>query len=149
VVGLPNLVYQIANHWPEATMARAIARNKGSDDRTFFVPFQLILLGPPLAPILADQFAHRSLGFVNPLYYRLLGTPALDDITAPTSALARVRTDYVNGIDASDGLSYRLQTIDMQSTTIHSAPGYDDETGVGSPNGPLFFLGLPAVSGRH
>lgn len=51
VVGLPNLIYQVANHWPEATMAHAIARNKGSDDRTFFVPFQLILLGPPLAPI--------------------------------------------------------------------------------------------------
>lgn len=109
------------------------------------------LSSPLLAGVIAvaDQFAHRSLGFVNPLYYRLLGTPALHDITAPTRPLAQVRTDFVNGIDASGGLRYRLQTIDVQSTTIHSAPGYDDETGVGSPNGPLFFLGLPVVSGKH
>jgi hypothetical protein len=51
VVGLPNLIYQIVNHWPEATMARTIAGHKGHDDRVFFVPFQFILLGPPLAPI--------------------------------------------------------------------------------------------------
>jgi hypothetical protein len=97
----------------------------------------------------ANQFAHRKLGFVNPLYYKLLNTPALHDIKAPSKPIAEVRTDFVNGIDASDGLRYRLRTVDVQTTTIHSGPGYDDETGVGSPNGPAFFLGLPLVSGRH
>jgi len=90
----------------------------------------------------ADQFAHKSLGFVNPLYYKLLDTPALHDITAPKSPQAQVRTNYVNGVDASGGLSYELQTIDVQQTTLHDTPGYDDETGVGTPNGPAFFLGL-------
>jgi 4-amino-4-deoxy-L-arabinose transferase-like glycosyltransferase len=51
LVGLPNLVYQITHHWPEMDMARAIARNKGPGDRVTFIPFQFILLGPPLAPI--------------------------------------------------------------------------------------------------
>jgi subtilase family serine protease len=108
------------------------------------------LSSPLLAGVIAvaDQFAHRSLGFVNPLYYKLLGTPALHDITAPASPLAQVRTDFVNGIDASNGLRYRLPTIDVQTTTIHSAPGYDDETGVGTPNGLWFFLGL-AVARNH
>jgi subtilase family serine protease len=106
------------------------------------------LASPLMAGVLAvaDQFAHRSLGFVNPLYYKLLNTPALHDITAPTSPLAQVRTNYTNSIDNTQGKSYLLQTIDVQSTTIHSKRGYDDETGVGTPGGPLFFLGLPIAA---
>lgn len=107
------------------------------------------LSSPLLAGVIAvaDQYARHSLGFVNPLYYKLLGSPALHDITAPTSPLAQVRTDYVNGVDNSAGLKFRLQTIDVPST-IHSTPGYDDETGVGTPRGPLFFLALPFVQHR-
>lgn len=90
----------------------------------------------------ADQYAGHSLGFVNPLYYQLLGTSAVHDITAPTTPQAQVRTDYVNLVDASGGLRFRLQTIDDQRTTIHSTPGYDDETGVGTPNGVAFFDAL-------
>ncbi len=102
------------------------------------------LSSPLIAGVVAvaDQFTHTSLGFINPLYYKLLGTPALHDITAPTSPVAQVRTNYANGVDASGGLTYELQTIDVQQTTLHDTPGYDDETGVGTPNGPLFFLGL-------
>jgi subtilase family serine protease len=90
----------------------------------------------------ADQFTHKSLGFINPLYYKLLDTPALHDIVAPSSPQAQVRTNYANSVDASAGYTYELQTIDVQQTTLHDTPGYDDETGVGTPNGPAFFLGL-------
>jgi hypothetical protein len=41
-----------------------------------------------------------------------------------------------------------LQSVDVQSSLIHSRRGYDDETGVGTPNGPLFFLVLPFAA-RH
>ncbi|OLB80306.1 MAG: hypothetical protein AUI14_07190 [Actinobacteria bacterium 13_2_20CM_2_71_6] len=51
VVGAPNLVYQITHDWPQAKMAQALARNKGDDARVQFLPFQLLLLGPPLVPI--------------------------------------------------------------------------------------------------
>ena len=100
------------------------------------------LSSPLLAGVVAvaDQVHGRSLGFINPLYYRLLGTSALHDITAPTSPLAQVRTDYVNFLDNSQGKFYRLQTVDVQSSTLHDTPGYDDETGVGTPHGPSFFL---------
>jgi subtilase family serine protease len=99
------------------------------------------LSSPLLAGVVAvaDQAHHRSLGFINPLYYRMLGSAALHDIAAPTSPLAQVRTDYVNFLDNSQGKSYRLQTIDVQSSTLHDTPGYDNETGVGTPNGPAFF----------
>ena len=43
------------------------------------------LSSPLLAGVVAvaDQFNRRSLGFINPLYYRMLGTRALHDIVAP------------------------------------------------------------------
>jgi subtilase family serine protease len=101
------------------------------------------LSSPLMAGVVAvaDQFSHKSLGFINPLYYKLLGTPALHDITAPSSPVAQVRTDYVNLLDNTQGLLFKLQTIDVQSTTLHDTKGYDDETGVGTPHGPAFFLG--------
>jgi subtilase family serine protease len=109
------------------------------------------LSSPLLAGVIAvaNQAGHRPLGFVNPLYYRLLRTPALHDITAPGSPLAEVRTNYTNGVDGSAGRQYLLRTVDVQSTTLHSRPGYDTETGVGSPHGPLFFLGALAGSQHH
>lgn len=108
------------------------------------------LSSPLLAGVIAvaNQVSHHALGFVNPLYYKLLRTPAVHDITAPKAPIAQVRTNYTNGVDASGGLTFLLQTIDVQSSTIHSRPGYDDETGVGSPSGPLFFVGLAAAGHR-
>ncbi|HEY1639282.1 MAG TPA: S53 family peptidase [Streptosporangiaceae bacterium] len=108
------------------------------------------LSSPLMAGVVAvaDQFSHRSLGFINPLYYRLLGTRALHDITAPSAPLAQVRTDYANFLDNTDGKLFRLQTIDVQDSTLHDTPGYDDETGVGTPDGPAFFLGTLIGSRR-
>jgi subtilase family serine protease len=100
------------------------------------------LSSPLLAGVVAvaNQVHHHQLGFINPLYYRLLGTSALHDTVAPTSPVAQVRTDYTNFLDNSQGKFWRLQTVDVQSSTLHDTPGYDDETGVGTPHGPAFFL---------
>nr|WP_296069287.1 glycosyltransferase family 39 protein [uncultured Actinoplanes sp.] len=51
VIGLPNLLYQVANHFPQADMAAAIAENKGTESRIELLPFQLILLGLFFVPI--------------------------------------------------------------------------------------------------
>ena len=51
VIALPTLIYQATNGWPELHMAGAISTDKGGDDRATYVPFQLILLGPPMVPI--------------------------------------------------------------------------------------------------
>ena len=100
------------------------------------------LSSPLLAGVVAvaNQVHRHPLGFINPLYYRLLGTSALHDTVAPTSPVAQVRTDYTNFLDNSQGKFWRLQTVDVQSSTLHDTPGYDDETGVGTPHGPAFFL---------
>ena len=92
----------------------------------------------------ADQARNTKLGFINPLYYQMLYTPALHHLTAPTSPIAQVRTDFTNFVDNSQGVFFRLQTIDVQSSTLHDTRGYDDETGVGSPHGPMFFTGEAA-----
>jgi subtilase family serine protease len=107
------------------------------------------LSSPLMAGVLAvaEQYSSHALGFVNPLYYDLLGTSALHDEVAPTTPVAQVRTNYANGVDGSGGLSYKLQTIDVQSSTLHDQRGYDDETGVGTP-GPTFFAGIAAAAAR-
>ena len=112
-------------------------------DGTYYDEYRIggtSLASPLLAGVLAvaDQKAHRSLGFVNPLYYRMLGTSAVRDIVAPTSPVLQVRSNFVNSVDASGGRSYQLQTIDVQTSTIHSKKGYDDETGVGTPGSRFF-----------
>jgi 4-amino-4-deoxy-L-arabinose transferase-like glycosyltransferase len=51
LIGLPNLLYQVLNDFPQAHMASAIADTKGPDDRVQLVPFQLILLGVVFVPV--------------------------------------------------------------------------------------------------
>ena len=106
------------------------------------------LSSPLLAGVVAvaNQAAHHKLGFINPLYYRMLGTRALHDIVAPHRPVTQVRTDFVNFLNAAQGKLFRLQTVDVQTSTLHSTRGYDDETGVGTPHGPAFFA---AAARRH
>lgn len=51
LIGLPNLLYQVLNDFPQAHMASAIADTKGPDDRVQLLPFQLILLGVVFVPV--------------------------------------------------------------------------------------------------
>jgi len=83
---------------------------------------------------LADQAAGHPHGFANPLFYSLAGSAAFTDIVNPQSTVAVVRTNYVNGVDASDGLAYVLRTMN-QTLSLHTTPGYDDVTGLGTPTG--------------
>ncbi len=95
------------------------------------------LASPVFAGImaLADQAAGFKHGFANPALYAKAGTPSFYD-EKPITGLGVVRVDYVNGVDASDGFLTSLRTIDSTvTTTLAVAPGYDDITGIGSPNG--------------
>ncbi|MEU0560382.1 glycosyltransferase family 39 protein [Dactylosporangium sp. NPDC006015] len=51
VVGLPNLLYQIANGFPQLDMAAALAENKGDEARITLIPLQLAWLGPFFVPV--------------------------------------------------------------------------------------------------
>ncbi|WP_229830936.1 glycosyltransferase family 39 protein [Actinoplanes ianthinogenes] len=47
LVGLPNLIYQVVNDFPQAEMARALAEDKGDESRVLLLPFQFALLSLP------------------------------------------------------------------------------------------------------
>jgi subtilase family serine protease len=92
---------------------------------------------------LADQRAGFAHGFANPMFYDIQGTSALHDVVNPGTKIAAVRTNFNNGVDASAGKYFVLRTFN-QTGTLHTKPGYDDVTGVGTPNGEAF---LDAMSG--
>jgi subtilase family serine protease len=83
---------------------------------------------------LADQSVGKPHGFANPVFYGHPG--AFTDVVDPASTVAVVRTNYVNSVDASGGLSYVLRTAN-QTLSLHTTPGYDDVTGLGSPTAAI------------
>jgi hypothetical protein len=90
---------------------------------------------------LADQAAGKRHGFANPALYAINGTGAFHDISAPGSSVAVVRTNYVNNVDDGDGTQTVLRTAGNLGT-LSSVPGYDDSTGLGSPDGLAFLSAL-------
>ncbi len=99
------------------------------------------LSSPIIAGIMAlvQQAGGVQLGFVNPLLYSKAGSGAYTDIVDPASTVAVVRTNFNNSVDASDGLNWRLRTAN-QTLSLHTTPGWDDVTGLGTPNS--LFIGI-------
>ena len=91
---------------------------------------------------LADQAAGRPHGFVNPALYRLNGTSAVHDVRGPSPHPALVRVNYNNSVDASEGTSVILRSLDDEVQSLHLAPGWDTLTGIGTPNGAAFLGAL-------
>ena len=100
----------------------------------------------------ADQAAGKALGFVNPLLYKLASLPAtyekafFDVVPGGKQALARI--DYLNGINAREGVLTSVRTIEdegkqeycdetgsceKEKNILTTAPGFDSMTGIGTP----------------
>ena len=90
---------------------------------------------------LADDAAGFNHGFANPALYQLIGTQALHDIRAPRRTVAAVYPAFRNGLNPKDGRHYSLATMD-QGGTLHTKPGFDDVTGLGTPKGQTFLNAL-------
>lgn len=119
------------------------------------------LASPIYAGIFANvvQAAGHRYGLANPALYA--ARSATYDVT--TSALATylgaVRSDFVNGEDATGGYRYTARWFDADNgttnpsgttydgLTIHVANGYDDVTGVGSPDGQTWFDAVVGYTG--
>jgi subtilase family serine protease len=86
---------------------------------------------------LAAQAAGHPLGFANPLLYANAGD--FTDVTSPASTVAVVRANFKNSVDASAGTSYLLRTMN-QTLSLHTTPGWDDVTGLGSPTASILAL---------
>ena len=120
------------------------------------------LASPLLAGVVADadQAAHVSLGFLNPVLYKAYTEypTAFKDIVAPSSpdSAAVARVDYANTVDASTGYIVSLRVIQYEGletycdgtgncasrdVTLSTGAGYDSMTGLGSV-GPTFIASL-------
>ena len=109
----------------------------------------------------ADQDLGAPLGFVNPLLYRIARDESgvFFDIT-PQPLQALVRSDFLDGIDAEEGLLTSVRTLEYEGkvkfcaangtcskekVTLHTAPGFDSMTGIGTPGEGL--VGALAATG--
>ena len=81
---------------------------------------------------LRTQKAGARLGFLNPSIYGS-ASGAFTDIKGAPKDAGNVRVDFANGEDASGGLLYSVRTFD-QDSSLTVKPGWDNVTGVGSPN---------------
>jgi subtilase family serine protease len=97
---------------------------------------------PTFAGIEADaqQAAGHPLGFANPAIYQRYGTSAFHDVTnnpLGPGYLAEVRNNYTDPYTKTGPLVTYLRTLGIDGEGAAALPavkGYDDSTGVGSPN---------------
>ncbi len=88
----------------------------------------------------AQQAAGHPLGFANPVIYQRYGTNAFHDVTDHPFGLvhlAEVRNDYTDASTKTGPLVTFLRTLGIDGEGAAALPavaGYDDSTGVGSPN---------------
>ena len=110
---------------------------------------------PLVAGIIADaqQGQHTAFGFTDPALYRLNGTPALHDILPSTSRTPGLFRGEVCKGNICPGRTKFLVTFDDQSPAMAgytgqvTLKGYDNMTGIGTPNGPKFISALRKLEG--
>ena len=108
---------------------------------------------PTFAGIEADaqQAAGHPLGFANPAIYDRYATTAFHDVTdfpfGPGVHLAEVRNNYAHPETRQGPIETYLRTLGIDGEGAAALPavkGYDDATGVGSPNAYVqSFFGSP------
>jgi subtilase family serine protease len=87
---------------------------------------------------LADDLAGAPHGFINPTLYSTTRTTAgaITDVVHQNGAVVRV--DFNNMVDTKRGTSTTVRTFDLGGLAIETTPGYDNTTGLGTPNGTTF-----------
>ena len=121
--------------------------------------FGTILVGgtsmasPLVAGIIADaqQGQHTVFGFTDPVLYRLNGTSAFHDMLPSTSATPGLFRGEVCNVQFCGAPS--LITFDDQDPAMNgytgqvTVKGYDNMTGLGTPNGQQFIKSLRGLEG--
>jgi subtilase family serine protease len=108
---------------------------------------------PLVAGIIADaqQGQPTAFGFTDPVLYQLNGTPALHDIlpsTSGTPGLFRGEVCNVQFCGAPSLVTFDDQDPNMAGYTGQvTLKGYDNMTGIGTPNGQFFITALRTLEG--
>jgi subtilase family serine protease len=127
-----------------------VGETQAFNNGTYYAEYRIggtSLSSPLLAGVLADavQYSGGAIGFINPLIYGDEQTSAITDVRPQSGPEATVRVDFANFLNPSQGFIKRLQTLDVP-TTIWTRRGYDDVTGVGTPNGVAFLRAFKAAA---
>jgi subtilase family serine protease len=86
------------------------------------------------------QKAKHPFGILNYAVYSSLDS--FTDVAGPSPDQGNVRVDFVNGINNNAGLVYSVRTFN-QDSSLKLSPGWDNITGVGSPNSGWLQTPLP------
>jgi subtilase family serine protease len=94
---------------------------------------------PTFAGIEADaqQAARHDIGFANPAIYARSRSSAFHDVTESPSGQYEVRNNYTDPYTATGPLETFLRAMGVNgggAAALTATPGYDDATGVGSPD---------------
>jgi subtilase family serine protease len=111
------------------------------------------MASPLVAGMIADaqQGQQIAFGFTDPVFYRLNGTPAFHDILPSTSRTPGLFRGEVCNVAFCGRLS--LVTFDDQNPNMVgytgqvTLKGYDNMTGIGTPNGQAFISALRSLEG--
>ena len=79
------------------------------------------------------QHVGGRLGLLNPTIYGQAKSGTFTDVKGTPKDAGNVRVDYVNSVDSTAGLLYSVRTFN-QDSSLATGPGWDDVTGIGSPN---------------
>jgi subtilase family serine protease len=79
------------------------------------------------------QNAGGGLGLLGPTIYGQANSGTFTDVKPDLKDLGNVRPDYANGVDAADGILYSVRAFN-QDSSLKVTKGWDDVTGLGSPN---------------
>jgi subtilase family serine protease len=122
----------------DPTTGMLVGETQSFPDGKYYAEYRIG--GTSLAsPLMAGMTALRSqnakgrLGFLNPTIYKEAGSTSFNDVKGTPKDAGNVRADYVNGLDATDGLTYSVRTFN-QDASLATKKGWDDVTGVGTPN---------------
>ncbi len=79
------------------------------------------------------QHTGSGLGFLNPTIYGQAKSGTFTDVAGKPKDAGNIRVDYKNGVDPTGGILYSVRTFN-QDASLTTTPGWDDVTGIGSPN---------------
>ncbi|MGZ0151783.1 S53 family peptidase [Kribbella sp. WER1] len=107
------------------------------------------LSAPLVAGLVAGaQQGRPAFGFINPLLYRLHGTPAFRDVLPlPKSTPQQNRAAFIPATSADSASLDVFDSHNRKESDQITAKGYDTVTGLGTPNGLPFTLGLRLTTG--
>ncbi|HEY1451627.1 MAG TPA: protease pro-enzyme activation domain-containing protein, partial [Solirubrobacteraceae bacterium] len=161
VTGIANRVEPDISMDADPTTGMLVGETQAFPDGTYYDEYRIggtSLSSPLFAGVMADadQAAGGALGFANPLLYKLDASPASASAAyydvLPGSAQANVRNDYLDGVDAEEGVVTSARVLDYegrevfcsgtgnctrQKVALNPAPGFDSMTGIGTPAGGL------------